>query len=354
MKYHAVFVQRALLLMLFGVSAFAEEGVFVPTETQRMLLKEGAEYAKKLEERYSNLTMLGTTEFFDSDKPEEQRHPERFRFVRIGHQYCLVESQVTVPGAGRGKPKVLRMCYLVNPRAYYRFMSQDRNNPSLALAEKIEIENHDRLAGMIDYHVNVNWQTGAAPYCVAVDLSCPFDISAARAASPKQGGYIKGITEEIVDGKRVVALAMGYYYGNTESNGRVSFYPDYYWAVKDAMIEGIKSTGEIYAVFKTSNIYDFSDTFPKLTKTTIETWDADGKKLQQSEISTITSIDFTVPDVSVFDAKQFLSSKKKKRGYSLLSKRVSIFRRKCSKINKGVMSFCFAAANNRTAVSLIG
>jgi hypothetical protein len=105
----------------------------------------------------------------------------------------------------------------------------------------------------------------------------------------------------------VASLKMGYYYGNSESNGKVSFYREHYWAVKDAMIEGIRmDTGTIDCVFKTSNDYDFSEAFPKLKKTTIETWDAEGKKLFDSEISTITSIDFTMPDVTVFDPKQYI------------------------------------------------
>ena len=308
MKNHTVFVQWASLLVLFGASAFAEEGVFVPTDEQRALLKEGIEYAKELEKRYSNLTMVGTTEHFYSDKPEEQqRFTERFRFVRLGYEYCLLESQTTVPGVEHSKPDVFHACRLINTRASYRFVEQGQNDPpTFVLGEKTKIENHDDLVRDIDYLVHANWETGSAPYCVSVDLSCPFDISTARAASPKQGGYIKGITEEVVDGKRVVSLKMGYYYGNPESNGEVSFYPDHYWAVKDAMIEGISSrTEKVDYVFKTSNVYDFSDTFPKLKKTTIETWDADGKLLE-SEISTITSIDFTTPDVTAFDPKQYV------------------------------------------------
>ena len=323
MKYHTVFVQWALLVVLFGASAFAEEGAFVPTDEQRALLKEGVEYAKELEERYSNLTMVGTTEHFYSDKPEEQqRFTEHFRFVRLGHEYCLLESQATVPGVERSKPDVFYACRLINSKANYRFVSQGQNDPpTFVLSEKTKIENHDDLVRDIDYLVHANWETGSAPYCVSADLSCPFDISTARAASPKQGGYIKGITEEVVAGKRVVSLKMGYYYGNPESNGEVSFYPDYHWAVKDAMIEGINgSTEKIDWIFKTSNVYDFSDTFPKLTKTTIETWNADANKLLESTISTITSIDFTTPDVATFDPKQYVGGAPVDDGKSVLTK----------------------------------
>jgi hypothetical protein len=99
---------------------------------------------------------------------------------------------------------------------------------------------------------------------------------------------------------------MSYYYGSTDSNGVISFYPDHYWAVKDKMVDGIaENTGKLHCVFKTSNVYDFSDAFPKLKKTTDEIWDAEGKKMLQSKISTITNIDFTVPDVSAFDGKRF-------------------------------------------------
>jgi hypothetical protein len=309
MRYHAVFIQWFSLLALFGATAFAE-GVFIPTDEQRALLREGAEYAKKLEERYSNLTMVGTTEHRNLYNPKEERHwAESFRFIRLGYEYCLLENRISSPGVDGGEPEVFYACRLINPRASYRFVSRGRKDPPIfALDEKTKIEDHDHLKGVIDILVQSNWETGSAPYSVSVDLSCPFDIATARAATPKQGGYIKGITEEVVDGKRVVSLKMGYYYGNSESNGKVSFYRDHYWAVKDAMIEGIRmDTGEIDCVFKTSNDYDFSEAFPKLKKTTIETWDAEGKKLFESEMSTITSIDFTVPDVTLFDPKRYIS-----------------------------------------------
>jgi len=312
MKSHTVFVQWISLLVLFGATAFAEESVFVPSEEQRALLKEGIEYSKELEKRYSNLSMEGTTEHRNLYNPEEEQHyTESFRFVRLGHEYCLLEYQATIPGVEHSKPEMFHMCRLINPRANYRFSAQGRNDPPIfALDEKDKIENPDHLVEMIDILVHSNWKTGSAPYCVSDDLSCPFDISAARAAAHEQGGYIKGMAEEVVDGRRVVTLKMGYYYGNTESKGEVSFYPDHYWAVKDAMIECIaQNTETIHSVFKTSNVYDFSDAFPKLKKTAIETWDADGKKLFQSEVSTITSIDFTVPDVSAFDPKRYVGGK---------------------------------------------
>ena len=323
MRYHTVFVQWILLLVLLGASVFAEEGMFVPTEEQQALLREGAEYAKKLEERYSNITMAGTTERFYSNWPEgQQRFIEHFRFVRLGHESCLLEVHGSMPGVGRGEPELFHTCRLINSKAYYQFVAQGQNDPpTFALGEKINFENHEDLAGTINYLVHVNWETGSAPYSVSVDLSCPFDISTARAASPKQGGYIKGITEEVVDGKRVVTLNMGYYYGTPESNGKVSFYRDHHWAVKDATIESIRSdTEKVDCICKTNNVYDFSDTFPKLTKTTIETWDADGTTLLKSEISTITSIDFTEPDVEVFDPKRYVGGKPIDQGEVVLTK----------------------------------
>lgn len=271
-------------------------------------MKEGIESTKELEERYSNLTMLGTTEHRDLYNPEEEKHLiKRFRFIRLGHEYCLLEVRAFDLGAGSGESEVFHACHLINPRASYRFSSQGRNDPpAFVLDEKVKIESHDDLVETIDYLVHSNWEVGSAPYSMSVDLSCPFDISAAQATSPKQGGYIKGMREDVVDGKKVVTLKMGYYYGDPESSGEVSFYPDHYWAVKDAMIECLRSdTGKVDCIFKTSNDYDFSDTFPKLKKTTIETWDGEGKKRLQSETSTITSIDFTAPAVSAFDPNQF-------------------------------------------------
>jgi hypothetical protein len=321
MKYETVLVQWVSLLVLFGASVFAEECVFVPTEEQRVLLKEGIEYTKELEKRYSNLTMEGSTEHLDLYNPEEEKHfTKHFRFIRIGHEYCSLEVRAFYQGEGSGESEAFHAYHLINPRASYRFSTQGLNDPPIfVLDEKVKIEDHEHLVGMIDYLVHSNWETGSAPYGMSVDLSCPFDISTARVASPKQGGYIKGITEEVIDGKRMVTLKMGYYYGNPESNGEVSFYRDYYWAMKDAMIEGIRSdTEKIGFVYKTSNIYDFSDTFPKLKKTTLETWDAEGKKLLESEISTITSIDFTVPDVTAFDPKRYISGKQEEDWDTLL------------------------------------
>ena len=308
------FVKWFLLLVLFVASVFAEEGVFVPTEEQRALLQEGIEQAKELKEWYSNITMLGTTEHvypINQYSPEDERRwTEHFRFIRLGYEYCLLEIQSRYPGTNGGEPEVYHTSSLINPRAYYRFVAQGQNDPpTFALSEKIKLENHEELVNMIDFLVHSDWETGSASYSVTVDLSCPFDISTARAATPKQGGYIKGITEKIIDGKRVVTLKMGYYYGGGESSGEVSFYPDHYWAVKEEIVGAIRQDTEtVDWIYKTRNVYDFSETFPLLKLTTSETWDAEGKILLNSTISTITSIDFTPPDVEVFDPIRFVSS----------------------------------------------
>jgi len=313
MRYHAVFALWIALLVLFGALVVAEEYVFAPTEEQRALLREGVAQTKILEERYSNFTLTGMTEHLNSYDPEsERRWTEHFRFARLGHQYCLLEIHASNLRLGNGvtDTEETHMVRLINPRASYGFESQGQNDsPPFSLSGKTKIENNDDLVNVIDILVQSNWVTGSAPFSMSVDLSCPFDISTARAASSKQGGYIKGIAEEIIDGERVVTLKMGYYYGDGVSNGEVSFYRDHYWAVKEAVTGGIRQdTGKVDVVFKTNNVYDFSDTFPRLTKTSFETWDAEGKKLLESEISTITSIDFTPPDVAVFDPTRFVSN----------------------------------------------
>jgi len=71
----------------YEVPCFADGDVFVPTEEQLALLKEGVEYAKELEEWYSNLTMEGMTEHLNSYDPEsERRWTESFRFIRLGYE----------------------------------------------------------------------------------------------------------------------------------------------------------------------------------------------------------------------------------------------------------------------------
>ncbi len=308
MMFRIFIVQCVAVLMIFSALARAEEGVFVPSETQRVLLQEGIEKAKKLEKRYSALTMEGTTEHQSSRSTAEEQHcVDRFRFLRRGREYCLLEINKSNPEARHGKTAVYHTGRLITPKANYQFVALGKNDAALfSLGEKINIENSAHLVDSIGYLVNVNWETGSAPFGFAVDLSCPFDIVNAKTSSPNQGGYIKGMTEELIDGEKVIVLKMGYYYHGNNAKGEISFFPDHYWAVRNSMTESVNSkTGKIINVYKTRNEYIFDGDFPKLKKATIETWDADAKTLLQSEVSTISNIDFTEPDLSLFDPKQF-------------------------------------------------
>jgi hypothetical protein len=252
--------------------------------------------------------MEGTTEYYHSQKPEKyQRLVGSFRFVRLGKEYCLIELQLPNPEAGWfGKSEMVNMCRLINPKASYQFLARGQNDPPVfVLGEKETIGNAKQLSQAIDITVQSNWRVGSAAYRESDSPSLPFNISSARKNSPERGGYIKEMKEETVEGERVVTLKMGYYFREHESKGSISFYTDHCWVVKDYIAENFAfDTGEIVGTFGVSNVYDFSDDFPKLLKTTEETKELDGT-LFEYQISTITSIDFTVPDVSAFDGKRF-------------------------------------------------
>jgi len=292
--------------IFFGITSFAVG--FTPTEVQRTLLKEGIESVKELKERYTNLTMKGTTDYFHADKPRgQQRFTMHFRFVRMGNEYCLLEAQTPNLEVEQGKTEMLHVCRLIGPNASYQFLAQSQGEPpTFTLGEKTSINDKDNLSQEIDILVFSNWRTGSAPYGGHKELSFPFDMTTARRDFPIRGGYIKEMQEKIVNGERVVTLKMGYYFNHQEASGVISYYPDYYWAVKDSSFEGVNAeTGEISNITKINNVYDFSEAFPKLLKTTIETLDTNGD-LIDSQVSTITSIDFTVPDMTEFDPNRYV------------------------------------------------
>ncbi len=308
MLHHSLLVQWALLLATVSSSIVADERVFVPTMEEQRFLKEGVERAKQLEEKYSTLAMVGITEHYYSHPTEGQQYlVDRFRFLRRGHKYCLLEVNKTNPDATQQKA-VYHAVRLITPKANYQFVAEGQNDAAFfSLGEKDKIDNPVQLGEFIDYLVHNNWETGSAPFGLSSDLACPFDLTIAQAASPERGGYINAIQESVVDGERVIRLKMRYYYrAKEEANGEVSFFPEHYWAVKDSTIEGVNgNTGKVFRVYKTRNEYDFNGDFPKLKKATVETWDADEKKLLQSEVSTISNIDFSTPDISLFDTSQF-------------------------------------------------
>ncbi len=293
--------------VLSGAVVYAEGEAFTPTEEQKALLAEGIEYAKELREAYTHQTMKGVVEYRDSDKSEIRRFfTGNFFFAQLGGEYCLIETQSATEI--EGETRIAHSCRLITPKASYRFLAQ--GTATYVLDEKIKVT-PSNVSKVIDEAVLWNWEIASTPYRGCYDLSLSFDIATARKTSPlpMQGGYIKGIKEESVAGERIVTLKMGYYYGDTESNGEVSFYRDRFWAVKNSFTEGIDGgTGKADIVFKISNEYDFSDTLPKLKKTSIESWDISGKVLFDSKVATITSIDFTPPNVEVFDAKRYVGS----------------------------------------------
>jgi len=324
MRHDVIWIRLALPMLaglsLIGAFAFADVDVFVPTNEQRDLLKEAIECVKELKRQYTHLTMEGTTEYFYSEGTEGfQRFTGDFSYARLGDEYCLIEMQVPHPAKGPwAKPDMTRVCRLINPNASYQFVAQG-SPPSFVLNEKVKLKNSTQLQQAIDDAVLWNWQVGSTPYRSCVDLSLPFDISTARHAKPEQGGWIKGINENTVDGERVVTLKMGYYFNDSTSEGEISFYRDHHWAVKNSIVEGVNPrTGELVLMFKTSNDYDFSDTFPKLKKTTIETWDVSSNVLRDSKIGTIMTINFTTPDVTAFDPKRYISGKQEKDWDALL------------------------------------
>ena len=315
MKSHSVFMKWLLLSMLFVMPVFAEENTFVLTDKQRSLLIECLEAVKKMEKHYSNLTMEGTTEYFNIFGREHTRHWfEHFRFMRLGHEYSLFDVQFasgerdSEPAAG----VLSRSILLHNSRAGYRFEERENNDThTFGLIEKFKIECPGALTNIINQFVHGSWGVGGASYGVPVDLQYPFDISSARAATSEHSniavGYVKGFTEKIVDGNRVIILEIGYVYENQEANCRVAFYRDQGWAVKDIMLESISGrTDTVETILRIKNTYDFSGPFPKLLHTTEETWDVEEKALLESKVSTITHIDFTPPDVTVFNPCRFM------------------------------------------------
>jgi hypothetical protein len=304
---HIQFLWLFVVLVLFQQTSIAGGVLFTPTEAQTALLREGIENVKILKETYSHLTMTGTTEYFDSRKPKDrQQFTGSFNYARLGDVYCLIELQVPNPDSGNSKPEMLHVCRVINPNASYRFVGQGMP-PVFVLDEKNKTTDVSReIASAVD----MNWKVGASPYCSGdhsdFSLSMPFTIQDAKAASPVRGGYIKDIREETIEGERVVSLEMGFYFKEQEACGISSFYRDHFWVLKESSSDSVNSkTGEIISTIRHRNTYDFSGEFPKLRKTSIETVSGNGTVLD-AQISTITGLDFTKPDVAVFDAKRFI------------------------------------------------